>query len=59
MRNNGKSIKAVVVAILVGMSVLLSACGDGDDGPKLPNDLSSVPIVDGLGEACKVFGCGK
>lgn len=59
MRNNGKSVKAVVTAVLVGLSVLLSACGDGDGGPKLPNDLSGLPIVEGFGEACKVFGCGK
>lgn len=59
MRNNGKGVKAVVTAVLIGLSVLLSACGDGDGGPKLPNDLEGLPIVEGIGKACEVFGCPK
>jgi len=59
MRNNGKGVKAVVTAVLIGLSVLLSACGGDGGGPKLPDNLTGVPIVEGVNKACEVFGCGK
>lgn len=56
MRNNGKSVKAVLMAVL--MAVLLSGCVDEKTGkpkPELPNNLGGVPIVQGLQEAAKLL----
>lgn len=55
MRNNGK---AVLIAVLVGLSVVLSGCIDEKTGkvsPELPNNLTGVPILQGLQEASKLL----
>ncbi len=51
----------ILVLVSIGLMAFstLACIDNGDNGPKLPNDLSSVPIVEGLGKACEVFGCGK
>ena len=50
-----KKTKSIIALTLISLSVFLSACGGS--GPQLPNDLGTLPIVPGINEACKVFGC--